>query len=98
MTPRKELTPVVTVASDYLEEGPELPHRLAGNSQVTWKANILPAAREYGEGLGRGLFAADPKLPSHMFLTVKTGSNKFVHDKSLELDVYKLVAGVFPVD
>lgn len=35
-------------------EGEPLPYRLAGNSRLTWFANVLPVARRYDAGLRDG--------------------------------------------
>lgn len=97
LTPCSEMRPVINVESQNLD-GPTLPYRVEGNSQMTWIANILPAARQYGSGLDQKLISLDPKNPSQIFLTVQTGNGKFVHDKSARFDAYQLVAGVFPPD
>ena len=49
VTPYGERNPVVEVENDKVD-GPTLPHRMEGNSQETWSANILPAARWYRQG------------------------------------------------
>jgi hypothetical protein len=77
-------------------EGEPLPHRLAGNSQETWSANVLPAMRRYDAGLRDRSIRPWSSWPSQIYFSVKTGSGKYVHAKSAGFDSRALIADAFP--
>jgi hypothetical protein len=79
-------------------EGPDLPARLAGNSRITWYANVLPAAREYDAALRSGKLKPYSSWPSQFYFTVYAGSGKRAHDKSNQFDARQLIADAFPLE
>ena len=79
-------------------EGPPLPHRLASNSQETWHANVLPAAREYDAGLRDKSIKPWSSWPSHIYFNVKRGNGRYVRDKSARFDARQLIADTYPTE
>jgi hypothetical protein len=85
--------PVLTIEQ---LEGKPLPHRVAGNSQETWLANVLPVMRQYDAGLRDRSIKPWSSWPSQIYFSVKTGNGKYVHAKSAGFDSRALIADAFP--
>ncbi len=93
VTPYGERKPVVLIENI---EGDPLPHRIAGNSQHSWSANVLPAMRRYDAGLRDRSIHPHSSWPSQLFFTVMVGSGKYIHAKSTQFDALTLIADAFP--
>jgi hypothetical protein len=93
VTPYGSSKPVLAIEQ---VEGEPLPQRVAGNSEETWFANVLPAMRRYDAGLRDKSIKPWSTWPSRIYFSVKIGSGKYIHAKSAEFDSRALIAGAFP--
>ena len=93
LTPYGHRRPVLDVTD---VEGATLPHRLAGSSSETWRANVLPVAREYDEALRSGKIKPYSTWPSHFYFTVVAGNGAQAHDRARQFDARGLIAEAFP--
>lgn len=94
VTPYGSSKPVLPIEQ---VEGEPLPHRVAGNSQETWLANVLPAMRRYDAGLRDRWIKPWSSWPSNIYFSVRTGNGKYVHAKGACFDSRALVVDAFPV-
>jgi hypothetical protein len=77
-------------------EGDPLPYRLAGNSRLTWFANVLPVARRYDAGLRDGSIKPYSSWPERFYFSVKMGNGKYVHAKASQYGARSLIAEAYP--
>jgi hypothetical protein len=92
VTPYGERKPVLEL---HNVEGDALPYRLAGSSEQSWQANVLPVARAYDAGLRDKTIKPWSSWPSVFFFSVRTGDGKIAHAKASQFDAGRLIADVF---
>jgi len=92
VTPYGSSKPVLVIDN---VEGDPLPHRVSGNSQESWLANVLPAMRRYDAGLRDKSIKPWSSWPSQIYFSVMVGSGKYIHEKGAQFDSRTLIADAF---